>query len=92
MSNATTKVRKANVSALVLERIFAEHAIPAFYWEELKALVYYGTRPAADLLYRLNHVGNYMACLNAILTELSKGIKHKFPPKDWQPASRRKAS
>jgi len=92
MSTATaTMVRKANIRETTLEVLFTEHAIPNFYWEEMKALVYYGQRPAADLLFRLNHVGNYMQCLRAILGELSKQCKHRFPPKGWQPSARRKA-
>ena len=92
MSKAT-KVRKADISEYRLEAMLAEHAIPRFYWEEVKALVIYGTRPAADLLHRLNYVGNYKTFLKAVLTELSeayyraKGIK--FPPKGWQPPCRK---
>ena len=95
MSKATT-VRKADISECRLEAMLAEHAIPRFYWDEVKALVVYGTRPAADLVHRLNYVDNYKRFLKAVLTELSeayyraKGIK--FPPQGWQPSSRRKAS
>ena len=66
MTTATATVRKANIRETTLEVLFKEFAIPGFYWEEFKLLVYYGNRPAADLLFRLNHVGNYMQCLQAI--------------------------
>ncbi len=81
MTTATATVRKANIRETTLEALFTEHAIPNFYWEEFKSVVWYGQRPAADLVYRLNHVGNYVQCLQAILGELSKQCKHKFPPK-----------
>ncbi len=87
MTTATATVRKANIREATLEALFTEHAIPNFYWEEMKALVYSGNRPAADLVHRLNHVGNYVQCLQAILGELSKQCSHKFPPK--QPALRK---
>jgi hypothetical protein len=91
MSIATVKekVKKANVSAATLDALFTEHKIPAFFREELTDLVYYGTRPAADLLYRLKHVRNYRAWFNAMVTVLSeaywKETGIKFPPPGWQP-------
>jgi hypothetical protein len=83
---SATMTRKANVSEATLEAIFDEHDIPAFYHAELKELVYYGKRPASDLLLRLKHVGKYKECLHSILVELSKECKHKFPPKGWKPS------
>ena len=44
MSKAT-KVRKADISEYRLEAMLAEHAIPRFYWDEVKSLVYDGTWP-----------------------------------------------
>ena len=37
----------------------------------------------------LHHVGNYMAAFQSILVELSKQVKHKFPPKVGEPSSHR---
>ncbi len=74
-----------------LEAILREHNIPAREWGEWSALVFQHIRPSAELIHRLHHVGNYAAALQSILIELSKQVKHKFPPKDWKPA-RRKAS
>ena len=97
MSTATVKrAKKAHVSEATLEAIFTEHKIPAFYWEELKALIHYGDRPQADLVHRLNHVGNYKACMKAILTVLSEAYYKesgiRFPPPGWQPGMPRKAA
>ena len=74
-----------------LESILREHNIPALEWGEWSALVFQCKRPGAELLYRLHHVGNYMAAFNSILVELSKQVKHKFPPKGWKPSSHRAA-
>ncbi len=74
------------MSSATLETILLDHDISPVYWAELKALVFDHSRPSADLIRRLHHVGNYMAAFNDILDELSKQVKHKFPP------SMRKAS
>jgi len=55
----------------------------------MRALVFDGTRPSKELLRRLRNVGNYAAALQSILVELSKQVKHKFPPKNWKPSSRK---
>ena len=80
------------MSNATLESILTANAIPSAYWPEMRALVFDGARPSKTLVHRLNHVGNYMAALRSILAELSKQVKHKFPPKDWKPASRKASS
>ena len=82
MKNKTTMTSKQ------LEAILKQHAIDRGFRGEMRNLVLYGKRPGTELLRRLHNVGNCMACLDAILTELSKPVlrKHKFPPQDWQPA------
>ena len=73
-----------------LERILRKHDVDVRTAPEMRSLVSDGERPSMELVYALNHVGNYMAALQSILIELSKKCKFKFPPKDWKP-SRRKA-
>ncbi len=75
-----------------LEAIMREHHIPAREWSQWSALVFQCKRPGPELLYRLHHVGNYMAAFHSILVELSKQVKHKFPPKGRKSSSSRKAS
>ena len=76
-----------------LEAILRQHEIPAREWGEWSALVFQGIRPSNELIHRLHHVGNYAAALNSILIELSKQVKHIFPPPDYKPSLRcRKAS
>jgi hypothetical protein len=82
----------ATMSNATLETILTQHAIPLTYWREMRALVFDGARPSKALLRRLRNVGNYAAALNSILIELSKQVKHKFPPRKWKPSSSRKAS
>jgi len=79
----------ANMPNKQLTAILKQHGIDKGHWSEVKALVYFGKRPGSDLLYRLNHVGNYMECLNSILMELSKPVLRMFPPQDWQPDCRK---
>jgi hypothetical protein len=76
----------ATMSNVTLENILEQHNIPAVYWAELKALVFNGVRSRVVLIQRLHNTPNYMRAFTAILDELSKGVKHKFPP------SMRKAS
>jgi len=80
---------KTAMTSKQLTTILKQHAIDKAYWPEMKALVFYGKRPGSELLHRLHNVGNYANCLDAILTELSKGITHRFPPANWQPACRK---
>ena len=87
MANATLTL-KATISDKTLTRIFTQHKIDRTFWPEFCLLVRYGVRPGDELRRRLRNVNNYVAALNSILTELSKGIKHKFPPKDWKPSRR----
>jgi hypothetical protein len=63
-----------------LELILEQHDIHPKFWPEMKALVFDGRRPSAELKTRLNHVLNYKTALDTILAELSKQVKHKFPP------------
>ena len=63
-----------------LELILEQHKVQRAFWPEMKALVFHGARPCQELLHRLRRVANYKAALDAILTELSKQVKHKFPP------------
>ena len=69
-----------------LESILTQHAIPRDCWGEWRALVFDGARPRKELRRRLRNVGNYAAALQSILIELSKQVKHRFPP---QPSSRK---
>ncbi len=86
--------KKVDMTSKRLAAILTEHAIDKSDWAGIKALVFYGKRPADDLLYRLKRVRNYARCLNAILTELSeayyKAMGIKFPPPDYQCPKRRK--
>ena len=74
------------MSTATLESILEQHDIHPAFWPEMKALVFNHARPSADLIRRLHHTTKYMRAFTAILDELSKGVKHKFPP------SMRKAS
>ena len=78
------------MTTATLENILVQHAIPRGTWKEWKALVK-GTRPSNELLRRLRNVGNYAAALQSILIELSKQVKHKFPPPGWKPSRNRAA-
>ena len=64
-----------------LELILEQHDIRPAFWPEMKALVFDHARPSKKLLTRLHHVANYKAAFDHILAELSKQVKHKFPPK-----------
>jgi hypothetical protein len=79
-----------------LAAILTQHAIDKGDWPGIRGLVFYGKPLADELRYRLKHVGNYKRCLKAILTELSEAYYRetgiKFPPPDYQPPKRRKAS
>ena len=77
------------MSNATLESILTQHAIPLGYWPELRALVFDGTRPSKGLLRRLRRVAKYRRALDSILTELSKQVRHVFPPRDWQPRCRK---
>jgi hypothetical protein len=67
-----------------LELILEQHDIHPTFWSEIKALVFNHVRPSKPLLTRLHHVANYKAAYDAILDELSKGVRHKFPPKRYE--------
>ena len=81
------------MSSATLDRILSEHGIPSHDRPGFRALVFDGTRPNPGLLRRLHHVGNYAAALESILIELSKQVKHRFPPPGYKASSpRRRAS
>jgi hypothetical protein len=80
MKNETLTLR-AKISDKTLTGIFAQHKIDRTFWPEFCLLVRYGVRPGDELRRRLRNVNNYVAALNSILVELSKAIKHKFPPR-----------
>ena len=67
-----------------LDDILKRHEIHRKFWPAIHALVEEGRRPCNELRTRLNHVSNYKAALNEILAELSKPLKHKFPPADYR--------
>jgi hypothetical protein len=69
------------MSTATLESILTQHAIASRDWPAMRALVFDGARPSNILRRRLRDAGNYAAALNSILIELSKQVKHKFPPK-----------
>jgi hypothetical protein len=71
----------ATMSLAMLETILLDHDISPVYFAEIKALVFDHVRPSADLIRRLHHTANYIAAFRAILDELSKQVKHRFPPK-----------
>ena len=80
------------MSNATLESILTQHAIPLAYWPEMRALVFDGARPSSELRRRLRNVSKYAAALQSILIELSKNVKHKFPPKrHCKPSSHRAA-
>ncbi|MGA2621980.1 MAG: hypothetical protein ABSF26_30630 [Thermoguttaceae bacterium] len=79
------------MSNATLESILTQHAIPRNSWGEWRALVFDGTRPSKETLRYLRNIGNYAGALQSILIELSKQVKHKFPPKNWKPSSHRAA-
>ncbi len=74
----------ANIPNKRLEETFRQHGIDRQDWEECKRLVIYGASINPELKHRLNHIGNYKVWLGTILAELSKGIKHRFPPPDYK--------
>ena len=67
-----------------LDDILKRHEIHRKFWPAIRALVEEGRRPCKELRTRLHHVRNYQAALNEILAELSKPLKHQFPPPDYQ--------
>ena len=63
-----------------LDRILKHREIHPKFWPEFRALVECGVRPGKELRTRLDHVSNYKAALDATMAELSKPLRHKFPP------------
>ena len=75
---------RVNITTGDLEAILRQHEIPAREWGQWSALVFEGKRPSKDLIHRVHRVPSYIAALNSILVELSKNVKHKFPPPDYR--------
>ncbi len=67
-----------------LNTIFKRHGIHPKFWPGFRAFVEEGVQPDRELQTRLDHVANYRAARREIITELSKGLDHKFPPADYQ--------
>ena len=67
-----------------LNALLKRHKIHPKFWPEMHGLVEEGHRPCKELRTRLHRVSNYKAALNEILAELSKPLKHKFPPADYR--------
>jgi hypothetical protein len=86
------RIGERTMSNATLETILTQHAIPLACWPEMRALVFDGARPSSELRRRLRNVSKYAAALQSILIELSKNVKHKFPPKrHCKPSSHRAA-
>jgi hypothetical protein len=66
-----------------LELILEQHGIHPDFWPEMQAMAIGNVRPSKELLTRLRH-GNYKSAFKRILTELSKPVKHKLPPKRYE--------
>jgi hypothetical protein len=64
-----------------LELILAQHDIHPAFWPEMKVFVFDRKRPRRELFTLIRFDPKYKDALDAILVELSKQVKHKFPPK-----------
>ena len=71
---------KTSITDRQLQVILKGHSIPVSDWPGMKALVFYGKRPEQPLLHNVNHVGNYVDCLNEVLAVLSRPYAKFFPP------------
>ena len=67
-----------------LDTILEHHEIPPKFWAEIRDFVEEGTPPGGEMATCFRYMPNYKAALKEILTELSKGLEHKFPPPDYQ--------
>jgi hypothetical protein len=67
-----------------LNAIFKRHGIHPKFRPGFRAFVEEGVRPDKELQTRLDHVANYQAARAEIITELTKGLDHKFPPPEYQ--------
>jgi len=63
-----------------LDSILKKHGIHSKFRTEFRAVVTHGKRPSKELLTRLDCVANYKAALDEVRVELSKSVRHKFPP------------
>jgi len=77
-----TLTRKTAVSEDVIIGILKRCGIASCEVEACLALALYGVRPSFAPSIRRGKRGR---AFNAILTELSKGLSHKFPPPDYVP-------
>lgn len=68
-----------------LDRILSAYGVDATDKPAFRALVELGIRPDASFRRKLR--GVYKACLDEILTELSKPVAHIFPPNNWDGAT-----
>jgi len=70
------------MSPATLQSILSQHGIGRTYWEAWRAMLSDNTSAPTrvELIRWLRNVGNYAGAYNAVLDELSKGVKHKFPP------------
>ena len=78
MRNKTRMTRKQ------LEAILTAYRIGRKWWKEWQELVRYGIRPSSEFRYRIDNTPNFARCFATVLTELSKGLEHKFPPPEYQ--------
>ena len=67
-----------------LDTILEHHEIPPKFWAEIRAFVEEGTPPSGEMATCLRYMPSDKASLKDILSELSKGLEHKFPPPDYQ--------
>ena len=67
-----------------LDTILRSHEIPPRFWPEIRAFAEEGVRASGEVMTCFRYMPNYKAALKDILTELSKGLEHKFPPPDYQ--------
>jgi hypothetical protein len=84
MSTATLE-RKTDLPQLVVEGCLIRAGVPLRYWSQWLDFVWYGIH-RSDAARKCK---GSAAAFNAILAELSKKSKHKFPPPGWQPGMRK---
>jgi hypothetical protein len=80
----TTVRNKSRMTRKELEGILTAHRIGRKWWKEWQELVRYGIRPSSEFRYRVDNTPNFARCFATVLTELSKGLEHKFPPPEYQ--------
>jgi hypothetical protein len=70
---------QTSMSAQQLQVILKGHSIPVSDWPAMRDLVFYG-KCSKQLRYNVNHVSNYVDCLNEVLAVLSRPYAKFFPP------------